>query len=275
MPPSISALAFDLGGQRVVAGYSDKNVRIWDITRAPRETIGGATGIHVWRRWQDAALSSARLAWRGVFLPGHRGLRRPQLTDTACATALPAEWIAWQANDGNVQFRLDTEQDGARYGVVCQQRHAHAGRLAASRDGRWLAAAGPDQYFTVWDAQSGRLMVQPLQRTAGGRHFATAVAFSPDGERLAVATRTAPCGSGTWPAKACCSNSTRFLARRLPLPSAPMAACWRPPAPPPYKSSRLRSSSPEPGRGRDSVNSVASGATAFIAACIQADLRGD
>jgi WD40 repeat protein/uncharacterized caspase-like protein len=189
VPASITALAFDPAGQRVVAGYSDKNVRIWDVTGQKQE--GSTQPAFVFGdRGKTSRFHQHGLHGVTFFSEGTQVFSAAERTDNRTRKPTSAEWIAWRASDGEVKSRFDTDRDGARYGVVCHEERAHAGRVAASQDGRWLATAGPDSFFTVWDAHHIRLMVQAAPQNAAlrGHHFATAVAFSPDGERLAVAS---------------------------------------------------------------------------------------
>jgi len=53
--------------------------------------------------------------------------------------------------------------------------------LALSPDGRWLATAGADYSVHIWDVASGK-----LAHGMAGEYTPTAVAFSPDGRRVAV-----------------------------------------------------------------------------------------
>jgi WD40 repeat protein len=60
-------------------------------------------------------------------------------------------------------------------------RSAEFSMLALSPDGRFLATTGADFSVHIWDVASGK-----LAHAASGQYTPTAVAFSPDGRRVAV-----------------------------------------------------------------------------------------
>ena len=60
-------------------------------------------------------------------------------------------------------------------------RSWHVDKLAVSTDGRWLTSAGNGPNIEIWDVQAGR-----LAHTLSGQFGVNALAFDPDGKRLAV-----------------------------------------------------------------------------------------
>jgi WD40 repeat protein len=79
---------------------------------------------------------------------------------------------------------FDTTEGGELFTIA-----GHAGpvrSVAYSPDGRWLASASDDGTVKLWDAKSGQL-VRPIADRDSSVSAVGAVAFSPDGSRLAGA----------------------------------------------------------------------------------------
>ncbi|HWA98842.1 MAG TPA: hypothetical protein VG713_10140, partial [Pirellulales bacterium] len=185
VPEGVAArsVAFSGDGTRFVVGCSDHRARVWLVESSddnPELTLGddvaGAQPI-------EAVTFYDRGSGANVFLAAQRFLDGPQRPASA-------EWTAWATNSATPLFHWRT--DGAdlhRYGVTSHERQATLGGVAASGDSAWLAAAGPNQFFTLWHADAGRLMLQRRpSKPAEGEQRTTSVAFNRDGRRLAVAS---------------------------------------------------------------------------------------
>jgi WD40 repeat protein len=155
---TVNCVAFTSDGTQVLAGSVDKTVRAWKL--AP-----GEPG----RVFSEHTHSVNGLAIR----PGD-GLVFSGAGSKFARTA--PEWLLWDAASGETRFSLALAGDT---GTVHD--------VAASPDGRWLASAGPDAELRVWDARYDppRLCLQN-KGDHPQRDAVTAVAFSPDGARLAA-----------------------------------------------------------------------------------------
>jgi WD40 repeat protein len=167
----IECVAFSPDGSLIAAGSDDKKVTLWNVDDGTR--VG---------TFRDHTHRVNALA----FSPdGQRIL-------SAAGTVVPPtepEWYLWN---------VSTRQRQRTFSLA--GRPGTAEDAAYSRDGRWLAAAGPDHLVRVWDADTGRLVFQgegpsghaPYREAQGGprqKNFTVGVSFSPDGRRLASADR--------------------------------------------------------------------------------------
>jgi WD40 repeat protein len=158
-PPSIlgtTALSFLPDGKRLLAGQ-DRTVRVWDVTTAAEGKKNELRGLV--RSLGSMALhpDGRRLA-TGVFEP------RIRIWNTETWDQV----LAWEAHD---------EQPPPRRGVVC---------VGYSPDGKLILSGGMDGMVCVWEASSGRRL---LQLDAGGesaRGWVTGVAMTADGGTLAA-----------------------------------------------------------------------------------------
>jgi WD40 repeat protein len=88
------------------------------------------------------------------------------------------EWLAYETAAGDVAIVRKTA-GGAAHSI--HGRGAEFSMLALSPDGRWLATSGADFSIHLWDVATGK-----LAHAMAGQYTPTAVAFSPDGKRVAV-----------------------------------------------------------------------------------------
>jgi WD40 repeat protein/serine/threonine protein kinase len=153
-PSSVEDVAFSPDGRRIAAGGQDGTIKIWNATTG-RE-------MHSFQAHENNVSGL-------VFSPDSRKMSTASL-------------------DGSVKV-FDAETGQERF-TLCRTLNAEAKRVAFSPDGRWVAAgigfvnpAVPGE-VKVWDAITGQ------ECLSLGEHSGevTAVAFSPDGQRLASAS---------------------------------------------------------------------------------------
>lgn len=159
---TVNCVAFSADGTRIAAGGSDKSVRIWSFPEGvPLITFGGP----------QPHASSHTHSVNGVafYQSGHA------IFSAAAATFenTGGEWSGWEFHPQmKVRFR---EEFGGKL--------AKAMQVSSSADEKWLAAAGPNRYLTVWDARSSRVFFQKAAPTQANG-FVSTVAFHPEGNRL-------------------------------------------------------------------------------------------
>jgi WD40 repeat protein len=88
------------------------------------------------------------------------------------------EWLAYESISGDSAVIRRTQGGGAR---IVHGHGAEFSMLALSPDGRLLATAGADFSIHIWDVESGK-----LAHAMSGQYTPSAIAFSPDGRRIAV-----------------------------------------------------------------------------------------
>jgi WD40 repeat protein/predicted Ser/Thr protein kinase len=186
----VTDLAFHPDGKRLAVAGTDQLLRVWDVTtgRAVLTIAGHADAVdglafsRDGKRLATGGLDQAVKVWdadtgREVLrLPGHAG----QVHGVAFgqAGAGPAVVLASASGDGTFKiwdlFAANPRSfEGHTEGVAC---------VRFSPGGNRLASASPDeQAVRVWDVRTRKEIVRPLRGTA------YALAFSPDGKRLAVA----------------------------------------------------------------------------------------
>jgi WD40 repeat protein/serine/threonine protein kinase len=147
---SIASVAFSADGTRLLSLGGDGLVKSWNATRAPEVLIlKGGLGTH------HAALSSdGRLV---------------------AAAALDNNVYVWEADTGKQLQKFVVED-------------ARPWMVAFSPDGVYLAAAAAKDatgYVRVWEVKTGKLLHTLTGPAQGPGPATAAVAFSPDGKRLA------------------------------------------------------------------------------------------
>jgi WD40 repeat protein len=171
---------------KLLASTDFKSVRLWDMKggRLLRETHGLVDRLVFAPDGKSVALGGPG---GGIDLWGADGKRRvlePGLSEQLAGLAFTSggkEVLAVTRNNGTVCFRSPAT------GKVLHEWTASWGRpeAALSADGRWLAA-GDDMerpHLRLWEARTGKEHTPASFRAAP---VMVAVAFSPDGRRLAT-----------------------------------------------------------------------------------------
>src|SRR5262249_54878345 len=130
-----------------------------------------ATAVHLW----DVATGRPR-----VPLPGHQ----ERLTSVACTpdgrTVVTAAWDGtvrvWDARTGKEVRRLEADPDKEERDKRDLLNPASVAHVILSPDGRLVAGLRGDEVALLWDVATGKEV---------RRYKATAVAFAPDGKRIA------------------------------------------------------------------------------------------
>jgi WD40 repeat protein len=188
---TIHCLAFSLDGKRLAVGDSARAITVWDLeARLPITYCQGAhQDVHALAFNPDGTLLAS-----GGQGPAHlwdvaTGRLLLRLRSTGLTTALAFTPDGQRLVVGSKRPARATvwELDSGRGIQTLRGLGTQASRVCFSADGRLLAALSPNRKIAVWDREGGRLrLVLPAPKGNGDQ---SALAFSPDGRRLACSAR--------------------------------------------------------------------------------------
>jgi WD40 repeat protein len=181
-------LAFNRDGSRLASCGYDRTIRIWDT--ATGRTVGvlreHTEAVYAVAFSDDGTLLASAAADRSVKIwkvaDGIRLYTITDPTDAVLTLAFRPGTRELAAGGQDRRIRVWEIGDTAARPVRSAPAHRSAVlRVAYSSDGQWLASAGADRDVKLWEA-SGR-----ERRVLGPQSdWPQALAFSPDGTRLAV-----------------------------------------------------------------------------------------
>jgi hypothetical protein len=171
-PVTVNAVAFTPDDKHlVVGGYHE--LTVWDFAQAKLEK---RIYTRMERAYAMVFLPDGKLAVAGGR-PGQEGDVRIYNLDGGTPQKVNGVALLDGVHDKNVMLKELVETDDA---VLC---------LAASPDGKKLAAGGCDRLVRVWDLSAGISNAKLEQAIENHADWVFGVAFSPDGKHLLTASR--------------------------------------------------------------------------------------
>jgi WD40 repeat protein/tRNA A-37 threonylcarbamoyl transferase component Bud32 len=187
--PNASTLEFLPDGERLAVGYDNREIVLWNVNTAARETVLHCDAKFVvdlavspdGRRLAATAFDELDQPCKFVLWNLADGQKR--IFDQHRKTVGPVAFspdgrlLAKGATDGTIQM-WDVV---SRRLIRTLEKHADAVRdLAFSPDGIHLASASHDRTVKYWEVPTGKL----LETHVGHTHFVSSVDFTPDGRRI-------------------------------------------------------------------------------------------
>jgi WD40 repeat protein len=171
-PVTINALTFTADGKKlIVGGYHE--LTVWDIGQAKLEK---RIYTRMERAYAMTSLADGKLAVAGGR-PGQEGDVRIYNLQGGTPKMTNGVAILDGVNDKSVMLKELVETDDA---VLC---------LAASADGKKLAAGGCDRLVRVWDLSGGYANAKLEQAIENHADWVFGVTFTQDGKHLLTASR--------------------------------------------------------------------------------------
>ena len=194
-----SGLAWSPDSQRLCAGSSEGNLRVWTVAG---QTFGELVGHQKAIKWLAFSPDGSRLAaldaadaltlwdWqheKQLFHPESAGDLEPIPAPMTAAWSPDGRWLSVGASSRHV--RLWQAEDGAMGPVLSSPPNFPEGFVtvitqAWHPDGKTLLAGSSDATLSHWDIESAEVIQAFPQRLARP----TALAWSTDGKRLVVGT---------------------------------------------------------------------------------------
>ena len=178
----VFSIAFSPSGDLLVTGSTDKTVRVWDVaTGQPHANASFGTDVPV----RSVALSAGVLGWAGH---GAVRLRRlepgPERNDRPVTSLAASPDGARLGHAFGDAIHLREIQTGATRELRPAVPESSRVRLAFSPDGARLAGVCHWRTLCEWDGATGTLLWR-----LEVRETPTALAYSPDGNLIAVGDR--------------------------------------------------------------------------------------